>query len=290
MIAYLIDLLVNIVANLIFWLGLGTFAYYVIFRKTLSEFLTFFGLDRNRRLTVYLSNLWLPSMKQEPWSRIVSGHEFRVTKTMHSLFGSAPVSLPELVQGLVDKFFLGEKIDLGIEVSPQSDGIELVNNMVVVGATTKNSVRRQFVEKGMVYVTIDGEPTVPPKQDEDILTNPLQERFIVTRGKRAGEAIERGGRYSLAILERIRNEQDDTVVFMCTGLRGIGSWAATEYLARNWRKLSHEFGDRNFARCLWFPLTDDQTTEYREPIHIHDVIPRPDKKRHSLIGRIRDLG
>jgi hypothetical protein len=283
---YLIDLLVNIVADIIVWLVPGIVAYcYLRWRR--SEFLRFFGLGRKRMITVYLSNLWLPSMKQRPWGCIVSGYEFKVTKTMHSLFGSAPVNLPELVQGLVNRFMLGAKIDLTIEVSPWDDGIQLAKNMIIVGATTKNSVRRQLVKNGMVYVTIADEPTEPPKADKEILTNQLQERFKVMRGKRTGEAVKRDGEYSLAVLERIRNEQDDTVVFMCTGRRGVGSWAATEYLARNWRELALEFADRSFARCLWFSPIDERKPEYQEPVHIYDVVPRLDKPRRSLLGYLK---
>ena len=71
------ELLASILANIIFWLGLGFIVRYVVISKTQHEFLKFFGLETNKRLVVYLSNLWLPSLKQEPWGCILSGQEFK---------------------------------------------------------------------------------------------------------------------------------------------------------------------------------------------------------------------
>ncbi len=267
------DLFVNILANIIFWLGLGLLFRYVVISRARTEFLRFFGLETNKRLVVYLSNLWLPSITLKPWGCILSGQEFRVTKTVSSLFGSAPLNFPEQVKGLVDTFWIGKSLDVSIEVSSVGEHFDLACNMIVVGTSTKNSVRRYYLNRNMVYVTIAGEPTNSPT-DKDILANPLEPRFVIMKGKQTGETVQRKGKYNLAVVERIRDEEDRTIVFMCTGLRGDSSWAATEYLARNWRKLYRKFGDKEFACCLWFSDADGPMEHYREPIHIRDL-PAP---------------
>ena len=43
-----------------------------------------------------------------------------------------------------------------------------------------------------------------------------------------------------------------TTVIFCVGRRGDTTWAATEYLARNWSSLQKEFGGEPFAVCLGF--------------------------------------
>ena len=263
---YLIDLFINILANVMFWLVLGL-GFHCIIRRTQSEFLRFFGLEHNRKLIVYLSNLWLPTMTKKPPGCIVAGQEFKVPKTLGALFGSAPFRLPELVRGLVDSFWIGSKLDVDHRVSPLDGGVEPGSSMIVVGATTKNSVRRDYLNKGMIYVTIAGEPAERPS---DIHVNPLEQRFIVMRGKLKGESLQRNGDHNLAIVERIRDEKNDIIVFMCTGSHGDSSWAATEYLVRHWHELFTRFRDKSFARCLWFPYTAGPMEDYSEPCHVHD--------------------
>jgi len=57
-------------------------------------------------------------------------------------------------------------------------------------------------------------------------------------------------------------------LFFCLGARGDSSWAAAEYLVRNWKRLSGEFGDEDFVACLGFPQTEKYMNEYREPLRL----------------------
>ncbi|CAG1008698.1 hypothetical protein ANAEL_03707 [Anaerolineales bacterium] len=264
---YGIDLLLNIAANIIFWLGLGLFVRYAIINRSRARFLKFFGFTNDKSLVVYLSNLWVPKYKEKPWGRVLSGHEFDVTRTVNNLFGSAPLNLPELVRGLIDNFWLDKKPEVSVQVSPLNDKLDLSCNMIVVGSALKNSVRRYFASRNLLYVTITNEPNEPP---EDIFTNLLEPSFTVMRGKLKGEIVKRQGQYNVAVIEKVYNDETLSTVFLCAGLRGDSSWVATEYLARNWRGLYSKFGTKDFVRCLWYPYTDEPMKDYKEPTHVRD--------------------
>jgi len=59
-----------------------------------------------------------------------------------------------------------------------------------------------------------------------------------------------------------------TTIFFCLGIRGDGSWAATEYLIRNWKRLAADFGDSDFVVCLGFPKTENYLDDYKEPLRL----------------------
>ena len=262
---YINDIVINIIGNVIFWLALGLLVYFLGVGKSRRRFLRFFGLQNQKKMVVYLSNLWLPDLEKEPWGRIISGHEFRAIKTLNNLFSSASSSMPDLVRGLVDSFWIRD-IDLSVEVSPLDDKFSFGNSIIVVGTTIKNSVRRYFLEKNMVCVRIVGETTEPP---DDILINPLDQSFEVLKGKDRGRIFKEEGTYNLAVIEKLCN--DGEIVIMCTGLHGDSSWAATEYLNLHWRELERIFRDKNFARCLWFRETPPRMTVYEEPQRTRDI-------------------
>lgn len=253
-----VNLLNNILADGIFWLGFGVVLVLAI-RIAQFRFLSFFGLQNKRKLIVYLSNLWQPT-SGDPKSCILAGHEFRVTRTINSLFGDTPFRLPELVRGLVDSFWIGKELKILVEVSPLvTEKIEFTN-MIVVGATPKNGVRRYYFGAGLPYLAIVGEQAEPL---ENVFDQVLTSRVKVMKGQRKGE--EMPGEYNFAILERICDDEHGTVVFMCTGFRGDSSWAVTEYLARNWRELRKEYGNNDFAVCLGFPKSEEYMDTYVEP-------------------------
>jgi len=252
------NILANIIANVIFWLGLGLILHLAI-RIAQLKFLRFFGLETNKKMIAYLSNLWQPTAG-DPMGCVLSGHEFRVTRIISSLFGEIPFRLPELVRGLVDSFWIGKKLSIPIEVSPLTIDEIKFTNMIVVGATPKNSVRRYYFGAGLPYLAVVGEQVEPL---DDVFRKVLTSRVRVRKGQRKGEEIP--GEYNFAIVEKVCDEEHGTTVFMCIGFRGDSSWAATEYLVRNWRKLHKKFGDKAFAVCLGFPKSEEYMDTYEEP-------------------------
>jgi hypothetical protein len=250
----LIDIITNIAGNIFAWLFLGTATLYIVKQRSKARFETFFGLVHRRKVIVYLSNLWDQSKTttDRPWGSIVSGQELQGSQTISRLFGISPFSIPELVRGFVDAFFIGRRVGVDIVVSPMDGVFDTNNNLIVVGATTKNSVRRAYAHKKALHVIIEGEPKIDDQID--IHSNKLQDNFRVVSGKRDGDTPHRSGSYELVVVEKVREK--NRVIFFCMGTTEYGSRAAVEYLARNWEKLWGQHKERSFARCLWFLQRD----------------------------------
>lgn len=252
------NIAINIVSDLILWLGLG-FAVFLWLRIRKSKFLGFFGIEKNQKLIVYLSNLWQQSDNNTE-GRIIAGSEFGVAQTIQSLFGKTPFRVPELVRGLVDELWSGQELDHAIEVSPAENQSIVFTNMIVVGASPKNSVRRYYLKSDQVSFKIAGEKKVPIKNVHDKV---LSSKAIVLKGGSKGQEIT--GDYNIAILEKVIDKENGITVFMCVGSQGDSSWGAAEYLARNWKSLQKRFANNEFAICLGFPKLDDYMKRYYEP-------------------------
>lgn len=255
---FLLNLTSNILANAIFWLGLGFVAWLAI-QITQSRFLNFFDLKTNRRLAVYLSNLWKPKTER-PEGYIISEHEFRASESINRLFGSTPFRLPELVRGLVDSFWLGSALAVNTTVSPiTTDKIAFSSNMIIIGGISRNIVRRYYVHTSSPYLVLANEL----EELHGDHTNIGDDVFIM-KGNRKNETIK--GDYNFAIIEKIRDEEHNITIFMCVGFRGDSSWGATEYLVRHWRDIHKKYRDKEFALCLGFPKTQSYLITYEEPI------------------------
>ncbi len=67
----LLDIATNVIANVVFWLGLG-FAVAAMARIAQRRFRRFFGLHTNQQLVVCLSNLWTTATSSRPRGYAVS--------------------------------------------------------------------------------------------------------------------------------------------------------------------------------------------------------------------------
>lgn len=256
--AILKDIGINVFSDLILWFGLGLVVFlWLKMRK--YKFAGFFGIEKNQKLIVYLSNLWQFS-KNNSEGMIIAGAEFRTAQTIQSLFGTTPFRVPQLVRGLVDELWAGQEFDIDIKVSPiDPDSIEF-SNMIVVGASPKNSIRRYYLKTGHVSYKIVGEKNEPIK---NIHEKVLSSKAKVLKGRSKGQEIK--GAYNIAILEKIIDKENGITVFMCVGSRGDSSWGTTEYLVRNWKTLQKRFTNNEFAICLGFPDLKDHMEKYYEP-------------------------
>lgn len=254
--SFLTDIIANILGNIFAWFILGILTLYIVKRRSQAKFERFFGLVYRRKVIVYLSNLWDPSKTtiNKPLGSIISWQEFQATQTISRLFGVSPFSIPELVRGFVDAFFIGRRVEIEVNVSSMDDGFDDTNNLIVVGATTKNRVRRVYARKNAIHVIIEEEPINIEDSLIDIHSNPLKDRFEVIMGKHQGDTYQHNGPYELAIIEKLR--EANRLVFFCLGTTGEGSRAAVEYLARNWEKLWRKHKERSFALCIWFSKKD----------------------------------
>lgn len=255
---FLSGLASNILANIIFWLGLG-FVVWITVQVSQIKFRKFFGLNDKRQYRVYLSNLWTPREgRTEGYT--ISEHEFRASESIATLFGSAPFRLPELVRGLVDSFWLGNQIIIKTTASPiDSDKVSFTDNMIIVGGVGRNTVRKHYINTAASHLLFSGEKELLEGKE---LTRPYH--IIITKGNRINQTIT--GDYHFAIVEKFHDKEHKIVVFMCLGFRGDISWGAVQYLVYNWQKLHKKYQDKEFAMCLGFPKTNEYMTTYEEPI------------------------
>jgi len=261
------DILTNVVANLIFWLGLGLIVGLTV-RFGQRKFQKFFGLCVNQYLTVCLSNLWSTEISRRPRGYAVALHELRASEAITRLFGSASFRLPDMVRGLVDTVWTGSRdYEFQTAVSPATTEDPrkfeyLASNLIVIGAAARNSIRRLYLDSNTVSMKFSNE--LPEADFHQLPKDQLAVRILV--GENAGTEIT--STYELAILEKILDHQRDTIVFFCAGIRGDTTWATTEYLVRSWRALLQEFGSGPFALCLGF-RPQDYRYDYSEPIRLH---------------------
>lgn len=253
---FLLGLASNFVANLVFWVVLGS-AFWAMSSVIARRFSAFFGLTRVDNVGIYLSNL-----SAKPEGAAISLHELRAAQSIDKLFGSAPLRLPEVVRGLVDALWLRQKVRCAIEVSPgTASAAALDRNLIIIGSSARNSVRARYVRSRLPTATLTGEGLAPgsPSAMGDA-------RITITRGGKSSEVNLYDA--NLAIVEKCCDPERKTTVFFCLGERGDSSWAATEYLVRNWKRLAAEFGDSDFVVCLGFPKTDKYLDEYQQPIRL----------------------
>jgi hypothetical protein len=261
---FLLGIVSNVVANIVFWVLLGA-VFWAFSAAAAQRFSRFFGLARVRSVAVCLSNLWTPqsspSGRQEGYT--ITLHELRAGQSVGKLFGSAPLRLPELVKGLVDALWLHHPVQCPIEVSPlRVEDADLDRNLIVVGSSARNSLRARYLQAGLPSAILAGENEPP---DGRMAPSPARYITILHNGDRSEVALANA---NLAIVEKCRDPDRGTTLFFCLGSRGDSSWAATEYLVRNWKRLATEFGNSSFVICLGFPNTEKYLEEYREPIRL----------------------
>ncbi|MGW7531280.1 hypothetical protein [Amycolatopsis sp. NPDC054798] len=266
----LLDIATNVIANIVFWIGLGL-ASAALVRIAQRRFRRFFGLHAHPHLIVCLSNLWTTTTSTRPRGYSVSLHELRASEAITRLFGSASFRLPDLVRGLVDAIYLGShKYDFHTTVSPAATDdpqhfTALGSNLIVTGAAPRNRIRRLYLDENLASLRLSTEhPDTDPHQPE-----PGTRYAEVLNGPDLGHQVTSDS-LALAVVEKVHDTVRGTTVIFCLGCQADTTWASTEYLARNWRLLRREFGDRPFAICLGFRELD-YSYAYHPPRRLHTL-------------------
>lgn len=258
---FILGILDNILANLVFWLLLGIF-FWLISTTVSRNFSQFFGINSVRTIAVYLANLWTPasSLSKRPVGYIISMHELWAAQSVNKLFGSAPFRLPELVRGLVDALWLKNPVRCETLVSPLNpDDADLSRTSIVVGSSIRNSIRARYVQAAAPRAVLVGE------EDEAQLQSWFDgsQRLRVWRGAGSSETSFKD--INIFIVEKYFDAERSITVFFCFGPRADSSWMATEYLVRNWKRLAREFRSDDFVVCLGVPMNERYLESYVEP-------------------------
>ena len=242
----------SLVANAIFWILLGVIVWFSYVLPVRRKFEKFFGLNNNTSVNIYLSNLWDPTKSNSKWGKIISGQELDGARTINNALSSASPGIPEIVRGFVDNIWLKDKFNISIEVSPEKyENTILNNNFIVIGATTKNSVRWYFLKESILKVKIDGEDKM---SSANLHSNPLSKKIIIHKKVKPAK-ITPGNDYNPAIIERVlipsQNNKNGQVLFSCMGLKAKDSRTAVEFLATQWKHIQKKTeGHKHFAICL----------------------------------------
>jgi hypothetical protein len=229
---FILGLVSNVVANLVFWALLGII-FWAVSVTVARRFSRFFGLARVNAVAVLLSNLWTPqsSTSGRPVGYTIALHELRAAQSVDRLFSSAPLRLPDLVRGLVDALWLRQRVSCAVEVSPpEGEVADLDRNLIVVGSSARNSVRARYVRARVPTAILTGEDQVP------VVWTQIQAARSITIRRDGSESTINLAAANLALVEKCRDPDRGTTIFFCAGIRGDSSWAATEYLARNWKR------------------------------------------------------
>lgn len=247
------NVIASLIANGIFWVLLGVMVWFSYVLPVRRRFEKFFGLNNSTSVNIYLSNLWDPAGRGvQKWGNIIAGQELDAARTINNALSSASPGIPEMVRGFVDNIWLKDKFNVSIKVSPKKYENPLSNNnLIVIGATTKNSVRRHFIEETILKTKIDGENEMSPI---NIHSNPLSRKIIISRNGNPAKIVL-GNDCNPAIIERVQiqsqNDTDGQVLIFCVGFKAKDSRVAVEFLAKNWRNIQKKTEDHShFAICL----------------------------------------
>lgn len=263
--AFIVDIVSNIVANVIFWLGLGL-AFWMASRMGQSRFIRFFGVDDSGQISVVVSNLWDPAHSRAKGYSI-SMHESLAAQSISVLLHATPVRLPELVRGLVDSLWLRSKIASRIEVShPKNGDYRSAGSLVVIGGSARNSVRSKHIEQGVPCAILESEDL----RSRNLRSTEVREAVIRRRG---GDVQRIRSELNIAVVEKVVMPEGNGATFYCLGSRGDSTWLAVEYLVRNWSRLAREFSDSPFVVCLGIALPEEFITEFSEPVVLATIRP-----------------
>lgn len=231
------------------------------FRIARRNFNKYFGLDNDRGIEIYLSNLWDPQIDKEPWGEIVAWKEIEAADILTNIFTPTSPAYPKFVRRALDWILFGKKVDINLRVSPQRYSTEIPCNMIILGSSTKNSVRRHFFSNPdcKVLVHFEGETIDPPA---NIHEKPLRPKLWIQR-KNTKESWGLEDGFRLAIIERgvITNGNDSRVVFFCLGTTAEETKFAANYLVSHWRELEKAGKNKNhYAICHRFGEEGVRTT------------------------------
>lgn len=174
------------------------------------------------------------------------------------MFDRTPIRLPDTAKGLVDGIWLRRKVLVEMIVAPPTHEDRSDRLAIVVGSSSRNSFRRDYVTRGLPAALL----AVETPSGKDLRSNEVREVLVGTSG---GDEQVIKSTQGVAIVERFNVPDSSRLIFFCAGARGDTTRGAVEYLIRHWKDLQREFGSRPFVVCLGFPLPEYYPTDYIEP-------------------------
>lgn len=240
------DLLVNILANIIFWV-VGGFLFGFLLSLRRRKLIRFFGVVKNRPIIVYLSSLpveggsivdkyGIPSRYD---GIAVHASEFQIIPQITSLFVSNMFQeIPDLFAGLVDNVWLLKKPVIEFMLSPKTQNEIVRSGSICVGGPNFNLVTEYYLKTGNPFISLSREYDAWMAK--------------VARGSRAGEVLSVPDNWDVGVVLKIIDVEKLSAIFIVGGTGSNGTRAAVEYLVINWESLyrSYKLGEFGIAiRC-----------------------------------------
>jgi hypothetical protein len=269
------DLVINVSGDLIataliviVGFGLAVIAFWGPRRKLLR----FFGVrPLKASLRIYASNLDIVpggarDFRGTPRSyqgAAIPEYEFLAVEPVARLFYSRLLeNFPvEWRERLEQRFWNLHNVRPILTLSPLNEQDIEFDNLISLGSSGYNVVTDYYERHHKMKIHFD--------------VSDMQSPFKIRDGKRKGEAIPLTQGLDMSILEKIRDVNHGTVVFISAGWDINGTRGALQFLVNNWEPLERVFGDEEFAICLHFPHRSVDPDGYRKPQVILSIPERP---------------
>jgi hypothetical protein len=217
----------------------------------------FFGISKDKKLTVYLSSMIAePGSIKDRFGResehkgiVLSNYEFQVIPRITRLFSSNPIdNLPEPIAKLLENNNWLERPELTFLASPLEEKDIVFSNLITVGSGLFNSVTEYYLRTGSPILTLIHE------RNNESTSWVLK----VNQGNLAGKEIrpqdligdDDEDKWSLGILVKLRDVDKKNCVFIAAGTNVNATRATIEYLVNNWHRLQKLYEDEAFGIAL----------------------------------------
>lgn len=226
------DIIISIVGNILTIVLLGSVAYLYTILSRRRLLLSFFNLERSKKITLYLSAFYIPSGNAFDFRKLPRSYqglalpydEVKAYLPMYNLFTHAFPASNEL-KGVLQKLFVQE-VDVRFLASPiDSDSIDVDGTIVSLGSPGYNSISSLLQKNSKIA----------------IIFSDNNDKITYNDGKEIGSDVT-------AFIQKYK--ENDRTYFYVAGLNQIGTQSAINYLLINWKNLYHEFKNSNFYVAL----------------------------------------
>lgn len=267
MLDYLKDILTNLAADLLGWVIVFLFICLFTVSRRIRErrrLLRFLGLSPQKtQLRIYLSSYLLAAgevvdLAGEPtmWRGLfLSGQEFQIIPSIDRWL--SPLAKPStffdyLLDYLTPSRFRPAQIQVEYSPSPRSTENLKLNNctVVLIGGPLHNFATRLYYGENKAYMQSD-DWTISVRVTKGRGTGRVMGPNV-SRETHMRDEFEHPG-IDMVVLEKLWDEERNSMVFIASGTGSNGVKAAMHYLITNWVKLQERHGENPFSICLECP-------------------------------------
>lgn len=260
---FLLNVAINIIANFVSWLMLGTVAIVALLwsiRSRRRALFRFFGINPAQpTLTAYLTSLnvqpggakRVDGQVSKIWEgQVISATSLQNTVTIPPIFVAPTDTLPPFVRRwLSSSQYSFEPVQIVFKPSPLSMSGVSEGPLLCLTTPNYNLASKYALDLDTSYVELASEYRLRIKRGN------LLGRYIEpSEGSvSAGDGNIQRPAYDLALVSRITDPLKKRTIIYAAGFGSNGSRSAQLYLVDHWRELDKRFGTQDFAVILECP-------------------------------------